>query len=66
MVFYFDVISNLLKSFKRMGELGGLPSMGSHRVRHNCGDLAEAGIAYLVDVYFRRSLSTDVELFLII
>ena len=23
-----------------MGEPGGLPSMGSHRVRHDCNDLA--------------------------
>ena len=66
MVFYFDIISNLLKSFKRMGEPGGLPSMGSHRVGQDCGDLAAAGIAYLVDAYFRKSLSTDVELSLII
>ena len=25
-----------------MGELGRLPSMGSHRVRHDCSDLAAA------------------------
>ena len=25
------------------GEPGGLPSMGSHRVRHDCSDLAAAG-----------------------
>ena len=25
-----------------MGEPGGLPSMGSHRVRHDCSDLAAA------------------------
>ena len=33
-----------------MGEPGGLPSMGSHRVRHDCSDLAEAaaaGVSYL-------------------
>ena len=24
------------------GKPGGLPSMGSHRVRHECNDLAEA------------------------
>ena len=29
-----------------MGEPGGLPSMGSHRVRHDWGDLAEAAAAY--------------------
>ena len=29
-----------------MGELGGLPSMGSHRVRHNWSDLAAAAAAF--------------------
>ena len=29
-----------------MGELGGLPSMGSHRVGHDCSDLAAAAAAY--------------------
>ena len=28
-----------------MGEPGGLPSMGSHRVRHDLGDLAAAAAA---------------------
>ena len=28
-----------------MGEPGGLPSMGSHRVRHDWGDLAAAAAA---------------------
>ena len=28
--------------FPGMGEPGGLPSMGSHRVGHNCSDLAAA------------------------
>ena len=28
-----------------MGEPGGLPSMGSHRVRHNGSDLAAAAAA---------------------
>ena len=28
-----------------MAEPGGLPSMGSHRVRHDCQDLAGAGAA---------------------
>ena len=28
-----------------MGEPGGLPSMGSHSVRHNCNDLAGAAAA---------------------
>ena len=27
------------------GEPGGLPSLGSHRVRHDCGDLAAAAAA---------------------
>ena len=27
-----------------MGKPGGLPSMGSHRVGHDCSDLAVAGI----------------------
>ena len=27
------------------GELGGLPSMGSHRVGHDCSDLAAAAAA---------------------
>ena len=49
-----------------MVEPGGLPSMGPHGVGHDYGDLAAAGIAYLVDVYFRKSLSTDVGLSLII
>ena len=31
-----------------MGEPGGLPSMGSHRVGHDCGDLAAAA----ADHYF--------------
>ena len=30
------------------GEPGGLPSMGSHRVRHNCSDLAAAAAASLI------------------
>ena len=29
----------------RMGEPGGLPSMGSHRVGHDCSDLAAAAVA---------------------
>ena len=28
-----------------MGETGGLPSMRSHRVRHDCSDLAGAAAA---------------------
>ena len=29
-----------------MGELGGLPSMGSHRVGHDCSDLAATAAAF--------------------
>ena len=28
------------------GEPGGLPSMGSHRVAHDCSDLAAAGVDF--------------------
>ena len=31
-----------------MGEPGGLPSMGSHRVRHDGSDLAAAAASYIV------------------
>ena len=34
------------------GEPGGLPSMGSHRVGHDCSDLAAAAAA--VPKYWRR------------
>ena len=30
------------------GEPGGLPSMGSHRVRHDCSDLAAAAAAVVL------------------
>ena len=30
-----------------MGEPGGLPPMGSHRVRHDGGDLAAAAAAFV-------------------
>ena len=33
-----------------MGEPGGLPSMGSHRVGHDLNDLAAAEVALLLDV----------------
>ena len=33
-----------------MGEPGGLPSMGSHRVGHDCSDLAAA--AYHTILYY--------------
>ena len=32
-----------------MGEPGGLPSMGSHRVRHNRSDLAAAAVCVCVE-----------------
>ena len=37
-----------------IGELGGLPSIGSHRVGHNWSDLAAAAAAYLI---YKRFLS---------
>ena len=33
------------------GEPGGLPALGSHRVRHNCGDLAAAAAAVMFFEY---------------
>ena len=36
------------------GEPGGLPSMGSHRVRHNWSDLAAAAAAGCIDSYSRK------------
>ena len=36
------------------GEPGGLPSMGSHRVRHDRGDLAAAAAAWLLWDYHSR------------
>ena len=36
----------------RMGEPGGLPSMGSHRVGHDCSDLAAAAAAWLLSRSF--------------
>ena len=41
-----------------MGEPGGLPSMGSHRVRHNWSDLAAAAaaaISYLTVKHYKSS-----------
>ena len=35
-----------------MGEPGGLPSMGSHRVGHDCSDLAAAAADFLGLAYF--------------
>ena len=34
-----------------MGEPGGLPSLGSHRVRHDCSDLAAAAAAVSHYIY---------------
>ena len=34
-----------------MGEPGGLPSMGSHRVGHDWSDLAAAGICVYIDTH---------------
>ena len=34
-----------------MGEPGGLPSMGSHRVRHDCSDLAVAASGWALIHY---------------
>ena len=34
--------STLAWKIPGMGEPGGLPSMGSHRVEHDCSDLAAA------------------------
>ena len=40
--------SVLSRRIPGMGELGGLPSMGSHRVGHDSRDLAAAAAAYRV------------------
>ena len=34
------------------GEPGGLPSMGSHRVGHDCSDLAAAAAGHLRDASY--------------
>ena len=40
-----------------MGELGGLPSMGSHRVGHDWSDLAAAAAASIISqANFRQNL----------
>ena len=36
-----------------MGEPGGLPSMGPHRVGHDCSDLAAAGL----DIQLEKSIT---------
>ena len=38
-----------------MGEPGGLPSMGSHRVGHDSSDLAAVAAARLVMIFLPRS-----------
>ena len=43
----------------RMGEPGGLPSMGSHRVRHNWSDLAAAATASWKKQENSRKISTS-------
>ena len=44
-----------------MGEPGGLPSMGLHRVRHDWSDLAAAA-AYGFQVYFYKCTVKDISL----
>ena len=41
------------------GELGGLPSMGSHRVRHDFSDIAAAAAS--IDGGHLNLLKTDLE-----
>ena len=38
------------------GEPGGLPSMGSHRVRHDCSDLAAAAVYLILRFYGKEHL----------
>ena len=43
-----EIINALVGEFRKLlwtEEPGGLPPMGSHRVRHNCSDLAAAAAA---------------------
>ena len=40
-----------------MEEPGGLPSMGSHRVRHDWGDLAAAAAIHLIEEYVDKYMS---------
>ena len=37
-------------------EPGGLPSMGSHRVGHDCSDLAAAAVIYVITVISNESM----------
>ena len=39
--------STLAWSIPGTGEPGGLPSMGLHRVRHDCSDLASAALKFV-------------------
>ena len=45
-----------------MGEPGGLPSMGSHRVGHDWSDLAAAGLSFLIgkEIWARWSWLTPI------
>ena len=46
------------------GEPGGLPSMGSHRVRHDCSDLAAAA-SYSVKLVVAEAVSISLKSILI-
>ena len=46
-----------------MEEPGGLPSMGSHRVRHNWSDLAAAAAAYMYLHIFMYIVCTCAQLY---
>ena len=43
-----------------MGEPGGLPSLGSHRVRHDWSDLAAAAAAAEVALWHRVGVNKDI------
>ena len=40
-----------------MGEPGGLPSLGSHRVGHDCSDLAAAAAAIVVIEFIKHIIA---------
>ena len=44
------------------GEPGGLPSMGSHRVGHDCSDLAAAAahLKYMLFIVYQLYLNKDI------
>ena len=42
-----------------MGEPGGLPSMGPHRVRHGCSDLAAAEAAYMLNLNKKEEVEVN-------